>query len=116
MSIQSIYDDFGCNYTEAIERFGKEERIAKFINLFTKDDTIQNVLTAIEAKNWDDTFRGIHTLKGLYMNLSFAKLAEQASILTEEVRGGKELKNFELFNQMKEAHFALVERIQSELN
>ena len=40
----------------------------------------------MEAKNYDEAFRGAHTLKGVCQNLAFTKLYQSSHEMTEALR------------------------------
>lgn len=86
MTLKKLYEEIGGNYQNITERLVKEERIEKFVLLFLKDQSYQTFLQAMEQGNEEEAFRAIHTLKGVCMNLSFDKLFQISSEVTEYLR------------------------------
>lgn len=86
MKIEECYSVLGGNYEEILGRFQTEERIAKFIKLFLKDDSFRNLSKALEEQNLKEAFRAAHTLKGVCANLSFTRLYRSSHSLTELLR------------------------------
>lgn len=86
MTIQESYAALGGNYEEALGRFRTDERILKFMGLFLKDDSFNNLRQALAQHNWEEAFRAAHTLKGVCANLSFTRLYRSSHGLTENLR------------------------------
>lgn len=86
MTIQECYGVLEGNYQEILGRFLTEERIAKFIKLFLKDDSFSNLRKALAENNLPEAFRAAHTLKGVCANLSFTRLYNSSHELTELLR------------------------------
>ncbi len=86
MTLQELYEKLGGNYEGILERFGKEERIQRFVLLFLKDDSYDLFLSEFEKQNISEAFRAIHTLKGVCMNLGFEALFAPVNEITEALR------------------------------
>lgn len=86
MTLQELYDALEGNCEDMMERFGKEERIRKFVLLFLKDGSYAEFLRAMENDDVKSAFRAIHTLKGVCMNLDFQSLYEIVNTITEALR------------------------------
>lgn len=86
MTLQELYRAVGGNYEDMLERFGKEERIRRFVLLFLKDGSYAAFLQAMEKQDVKEAFRAIHTLKGVCMNLGFSRLYEIVYTITEDLR------------------------------
>lgn len=89
MTVQEFYTAVGSDYNEVIGRLGKEERIYKYLDRFAQSNSIAEVDTALEAKNWEAAFRATHSLKGVCLNLGIGKLGASSSNLCEMLRGGE---------------------------
>ncbi len=87
MELKECYEKMGGNYDGAMHRLAKEDRIRRFLGLFLKDGSFQNLEAAVGAKDWGAAFRAAHTLKGVAMNLDLDRLAKSSSELTEALRG-----------------------------
>jgi HPt (histidine-containing phosphotransfer) domain-containing protein len=53
------------------------------------DPSYPALCRAIEAGSSEEAFRAAHTLKGICQNLALTALYQQASTVTELLRGGK---------------------------
>lgn len=60
--------------------------IEKFIGKFLEDKSFDTLCQQMECGNREEAFRAAHTLKGICANLSFSRLFDSASWLTEELR------------------------------
>ena len=69
-------------------------------------------VAARAAKNDDEVFRAVHTLKGVSQNLGFARLYEACYSMTEAVRGGVKLENEALFDAVAKEYQATVDCIK----
>ena len=67
-------------------RLHSEALIRRFALKFLEDQSYIQLKQALENKNYEDAFRGAHTLKGVCQNLSFDRLYEVSNDLTELLR------------------------------
>lgn len=88
MSLKDCYTALGGNYDEVLGRLRSERMIQKFVLKFLNDGSYGNLCAAMEQGNGEDAFRAAHTIKGVCQNLSFTKLGQSSSELTEALRGG----------------------------
>ena len=88
MDSKNCYDSIGGSFEEVIQRLGNESLIERFVRMFPSDESYANLCKAMDEKNWTEFFNASHTLKGISANLSFKKLYQAASTLTEDVRSG----------------------------
>ena len=88
MTVQEAYEKLNGDYAEISSRLMTEERIIKFMNMFTRDTTFSELYEHMENRNYPEAFRAAHTLKGLCQNLAFSGLQKPVAELTECLRGG----------------------------
>lgn len=88
MTIQECYAQMGADYEEVLKRLYSEAMIRKFVVMFLKDDSFQNLETMLAQENVKEAFRAAHTLKGVCQNLGFSNLYAPAFELTETLRAG----------------------------
>ena len=86
MTIQECYEAIGGNYEDILRRLRSEALIRKFTLKFLEDQSYIQLKQALENNNYEEAFRGAHTLKGVCQNLSFDRLYEVSSALTELLR------------------------------
>ena len=112
MTLQELYEKLGGNYEGILERFGKEERIQRFVLLFLKDDSYDLFLSEFEKQNISEAFRAIHTLKGVCMNLGFEALFAPVNEITEALRR-EDLQKESLVSEYKR-HIELIRKYERE--
>ena len=76
MTIQECYEAIGGNYEDVLRRLRSEALIRKFTLKFLEDQSYPLLKQALGDNNYEETFRGAHTLKGVCQNLSFDRLYE----------------------------------------
>lgn len=86
MDLKECYNTFGGNYNDVIIRLITEERVKKFLFMFLKDTSFNELKSAMECKDYESAFRAAHTLKGVCANLGIEKLGKAASEITEALR------------------------------
>ena len=65
MTLQECYEVIGGNYEDVLKRLRSEVLIRKFTLKFLEDKSYSQLKQALEDKNFEDAFRGAHTLKGV---------------------------------------------------
>ena len=113
MTIQECYAQMGANYNEVLGRLYNEAMIHKFVLLFLKDDSFQNLETALKKADVKEAFRAAHTLKGVCQNLGFTNLYAPTYDLTETLRAGKLEGTQEQFAQVAEQYKITVDAIHA---
>ena len=86
MTEREFYEKIGGDYQEAIGRLMKDTLIRKFVLRFPADPSFEGLRAALDAENWDEAFTCAHTLKGVALNLAFARLSQTAVALTDALR------------------------------
>ncbi len=89
MDIRTCYQQLGGDYEAVMGRLRQEERVAKFLRLFPRDESFTLLTDSLTARDWPSAFRAAHTLKGVAMNLGLSALAQSSSELTEALRAGE---------------------------
>ena len=83
MTIQECYEAIGGNYEDVLRRLRSEVLIRKFTLKFLEDQSYPLLKQALGDNNYEEAFRGAHTLKGVCQNLSFDRLYEVSSELRD---------------------------------
>ena len=86
MTEQEFYAAIGGSYKDAIDRLMRDSLIRKFVLRFPADPSFDALAAAVREQRWDDAFSASHTLKGVALNLAFAKLSGAAMTLTDALR------------------------------
>ena len=76
MTIQECYEAIGGNYEDVLRRLPSEALIRKFTLKFLEDQSYPLLKQSLGDNNYEEAFRGAHTLKGVCQNLSFDRLYE----------------------------------------
>ncbi len=87
VTIEECYQLLGGNYAEVMTRLPSVKLVEKFAVKFLGDDSYDTLVREMAAGNRQSAFRAAHTLKGVCANMSFTRLFQSASLLTEELRG-----------------------------
>ena len=88
MSLQECYTALGGDYDSVIGRLRSERMVQKFALKFLNDGSFDLLCQSMDAKNYEEAFRAAHTIKGVCQNLSFTRLYESSSQLSEALRHG----------------------------
>lgn len=98
---------------EVLGRLRMESRIYKYLGLFLKDPSFNELVTAFEQKDATTAFRAAHTMKGVAANLGLNNLMKTSSDLTEDLRPGAFTdKSSELLKIMSKSYAVVTEGIQ----
>lgn len=89
MTIKECYDYMDADYRETIERLMSDKLIYKFNQKFLESDDYDNLVKALDEKDYETAFRMSHNLKGMSLNLGYRGLQEVSSAICEELRGGE---------------------------
>ena len=88
MTISQCYEKLGGDFEGVMSRLMKAERVAKFTLRYPDDPTYGQLVSSLDAKDYETAFRAAHTMKGTSANLGFTALYGKVCIITEELRGG----------------------------
>lgn len=88
MDLKECYTAAGADYEDVMRRLMSEVRVVRFLSMFLRDQSCDQLCAAMEAGHWDEAFRAVHTMKGISMNLSLTALRDACIALTENLRGG----------------------------
>lgn len=89
MTIKECYAQMGADYEGVLRRMGNAERVQRFAGMFLKDGSYDLLCQSVDGSDGDEAFRAAHSLKGVCANLGLTRLQEEASELTEALRGGR---------------------------
>lgn len=86
MTIEECYAALEGDYADVEKRLLGESRVRKFAIRFMDDDNFDNLLAAMNSRNYKKAFDYAHTLKGVSQTLAFTKLSLVAVQITEALR------------------------------
>lgn len=113
MTLQDCYAALGGNYEDVVARLQSERLVKKFILKYLDDRSFELLCAAMEEKNYEDAFRAAHTIKGMCQNLSFTRLLNSSSRMSDALRNGYTPEADSLIEQVKADHFATVAAIKA---
>lgn len=113
MTLKEFYAAIEGSYDDMTARLATEARIKKFLLMFPKDQSFNELCKAMEEKNYELAFRSAHTLKGLCLNLGLERLRRSADEITEALRGNQNNGADELIGQVTEDYNAVLNAINS---
>lgn len=120
ISEKEFYDRIGGDYTDALSRLMRDTMIRKFVLKFPGDRNFAALKEAVGEARWDDAFAYAHTLKGVSLNLAFARLSAELVRLTDLLRPqNREALDAEVVRdsfRAAEAEYAAVLKTAEELN
>ena len=86
MNLKDCYIKFGGDFDEVLGRLRREETVQKFAFKFLDDKSFSLFESSIGSKDYEDALRAVHTLKGICQNLSFTRLFESSSLVTNALK------------------------------
>ena len=89
MTLKEVYEKTNSDFEDAMERLGSEKFISKYLLKFMDLTDFDDMINAIQIKDWDTGFKASHNLKGIALNMSFTNLARSGSELCETMRHGQ---------------------------
>lgn len=89
MTVKEYYAQIGGDYADVMSRLMKEERVLKYLRMFSTGTDYAEMDIALAEERWEDAFRNAHNLKGISLNLALTPLAKASSVLCEAIRHGK---------------------------
>ena len=113
MTLQECYAALGGDYEEVLGRLRSEGLIRKFVIKFLDDPSYELLRSSMEAEDWEEAFRGAHTIKGVCQNLSFTTLYRSSAQLCEALRGGQPPRDPGLYPQVRRDYEATVSAIRT---
>ncbi len=88
MTLKECYAAIGGDYGNVVARLHSEKLVQKFVLRFLDDPSYELFCTSMKEKNYEEAFRAAHTIKGICQNLSFTRLLESSSEMSEALRHG----------------------------
>ena len=88
MTLQDCYAALGGDYANARARLRSDRLVEKFVLKFLNDKSYELFLSSMANKDYDEAFRAAHTIKGVCQNLSFSRLLESSSLMSDALRNG----------------------------
>lgn len=113
MTLQDCYAALGGDYADVSSRLHSDRLVQKFLLKYLDDPSFDLLCAAMAEKNCEQAFRAAHTIKGVCQNLSFTRLMESSSRLSDALRHGWTPEAEPLAEQVKADHLAVVAAIRA---
>lgn len=112
MTLKECYLKFDGDYDSIIGRLQREKLVEKFLFKFLDDKSFELFETAMENKNFDEALRAVHTLKGICQNLSFTRLYESSSQITNALKESDYSKAADLAPQLSNDYYKIINVVE----
>ena len=112
MKFEELYKELGGDYPEAVERFGGENTLKRFVLKFMNDDNFKLLSESLEKGDCKTAFRFAHTLKGICLNMDFGNMTSLARDITEKLRAGDLNGAAEVFPSLKREYDRTIELLK----
>lgn len=89
MTIIEFYEKIGGDYNNIKSRLMDDNIIKKFVLKFMNENTYNELMSAVEENNIEETILASHKLKGVTANLSFDRLCGALTELLIQLRDEK---------------------------
>ena len=86
MNLKDCYLKFGGDFDEVLGRLRREQTVRKFVFKFPDDKSFSLFEASMVKKDYSEALRAVHTLKGICQNLSFTRLFESSSLVTNALK------------------------------
>ena len=113
MTLQECYTALGGNYADVSARLRSDRLVQKFILKYLDDPSFDLLCTAMAEKNYEEAFRAAHTIKGMCQNLSFTRLLDSSSRLSDALRHGWTPEADPLLEQVRADHLTVTAAIRA---
>lgn len=90
MNLQEFFAISGSSYEEIHNRISSDILLKKFLRQFLEDKTFENLVEAVDKKDYKNVFFASHSLKGICSNLGLSKLEKDTIVLLEYLRANSE--------------------------
>lgn len=113
MTLEECYAAMGGDYADVTSRLRSDRMVQKFVLKYLNDPSFDQLCAAMAEKNYEEAFRAAHTIKGVCQNLSFTRLLDSSSQLSEALRHGWTPEADPLLEQVKTDHTAVIAAIRT---
>ena len=86
MDLKDYYMKTGGSFDEVLGRLRREQTVRKFVFKFLDDKSFSLFEASMVKKDYSEALRAVHTLKGICQNLSFTRLFESSSLVTNALK------------------------------
>lgn len=118
MTIKECYEQFEGDYEDAMERFGSDALIDRFMLKFPNNgpEYMTEFMNAFQDGDVESAFKAAHTLKGIAANLSFERFRKAADVVTEQLRPLVDNAQPDAVEELEKSYQLLMEKLQQYQN
>ena len=113
MTLQDCYAALGGDYEDVSARLRSDRLIQKFLLKYLDDPSFDQLCAAMAAKDREEAFRAAHTIKGVCQNLSFTRLLDSSSRLSDALRHGWTPEAEPLVEEVREDYLTVTAAIRA---
>ena len=112
MNLKDCYIKFGGDFDEVLGRLRREETVQKFAFKFLDDKSFSLFESSIGSKDYEDALRAVHTLKGICQNLSFTRVFESSSLVTNALKDNDWNKAVDMMPKLSKDYYETINVIK----
>lgn len=112
MNLKDCYIKFGGDFDEVLGRLRCEQIVQKFMYKFLDDKSFHLFEASVENKDYEEALRAVHTLKGICQNLSFTRLFESSSLVTNALKENDWDKAIDMMPKLSEDYYETINVIR----
>ena len=112
MNLKDCYIKFGGDFDEVLGRLRREQSVQKFMYKFLDDKSFHLFEASMENKDYEEALRAVHTLKGICQNLSFTRLFESSSLVTNALKENDWDKADDMLPQLSMDYYEIINAIE----
>lgn len=112
MELKDCYEKFGGSFDEVLGRLRREQTIQKFMYKFLDDKSFQLFEESMANKDYEEALRAVHTIKGICQNLSFTRLFETSSLITNALKENDWNKAADMMPQLSKDYHEIIDVIE----
>ena len=112
MNLKDCYLKFGGDFDEVLGRLRREQTVRKFVFKFLDDKSFSLFEASMVKKDYSEALRAVHTLKGICQNLSFTKLFESSSLVTNALKENDWNKGVDMMPKLSKDYYETINVIK----
>ena len=112
MNLKDCYLKFGGDFDEVLGRLRREQTVRKFVFKFLDDKSFSLFEASMVKKDYSEALRAVHTLKGICQNLSFTRLFESSSLVTNALKENDWNKAVDLMPKLSKDYYETINVIK----
>lgn len=112
MNLKDCYLKFGGDFDEVLGRLRREQTVRKFVFKFLDDKSFSLFEASMVKKDYSEALRAVHTLKGICQNLSFTKLFESSSLVTNALKENEWNKAVDMMPKLSKDYYETINVIK----